>query len=457
MDERVAARIFICSLVLYIVLYGVFVTGGFQLDWPNIYILIIFIPILLIDCLKTAVESFLPRNFLKGKEESSKITTIIPTRDGADTLAATLEDLLKRFKPERIIVSSNGSTDATDDIARKYGVTLFSTEEPIGKVEAINRALPLVETEYTLILDDDVLIGNAVMPTDPLGDTYAGVAFRVLPKPGNWVTSMQLHEYRKSMDIGKGFHNMFATVQNISGAIGLFKTAELIRQVPLHTGEFSGEDLQRTLLIHLSDESRGVVITDSLVETDVPNTLLDLYHQRISGWSPGLFANIGNYLKIMVKKRTPFALRYDAFYNVFLVAALDPLRCIALPIIFFYPVITVLFYITYILLESIPYFVLKAREPLWVVLLFPFFGIFNFVTRMTALVVFIYRRFAVFLARSRALDDYRYTKTRYRVASIFLSTMLIWIVLTLALVSTKYATAQKIFTGLNEVTVHLQK
>ncbi len=422
-NERILIYPFLLTVVFYITIYGIYVTDGFKDTEFDLLFLFIFIPIILIDVLKTSLEcsasSLVNSNDLI-VEDLKNVSVIIPTKDGAGTLANTLEDLLKKFKPNQIIVASNGSTDRTCEIARNYNVVLLEIEKPIGKIDAINEALLLVKTKYCLTMDDDVLIGNAIIPTHLLKNA-SGVALRVLPKIEGWVTQIQAHEYRKSMDIGKNFHNLSATVHSISGAIGLFRTTELVRQIKLHTGEFSGEDLQRTLLIHLAKKNSRVVLSESIVETEVPNTLWELYKQRVFGWGPGLLSNTGNLFKILFKKGTHIKLRYEAFYTLFLVLIMDPLRLIAIPILFWYPKITLIVYVVYVMLEMIPYYKLSRIEPLWVPFVAPLYGIFNFLARTTGALVFLYRRTAVFIANKPRFDDYRTVGLRYRLSSIILS------------------------------------
>lgn len=424
-NERVVIQLTLLGLFAWVVSYGVFIANGFESLRFGYSALFVLVPLFCVDAFKMALETFLRDDFYTGKEELEKITIVIPTYNGAGVLPATLDGLLRRFNPEQIIVSSNGSTDDTCGLVRRYeGVRLIESKEPIGKVSAINVALAEVATPYCLIMDDDVLIGSATFPTDPLGEVYGGIAFRVLPKTTNWVTLIQAHEYRKSMDIGKVFHNARATVQNISGAIGLFKTGELKRQIEIHTGEFCGEDLQRTLLIHLAADNRGVVIVDSLVETEVPDTLPSLFKQRVYGWNPGMYSNFLNYLRLLIRKNIPWTLKYDAFYNAVLVTLTDPLRVVALPVLIFNPAIALVIYATYVFLESIPYLALKRKEPYWVVLAFPLYGIFNFVGRITAFAVFAYRRFAVLFARQDKPDDYRHAHLLHKFSGVIASQML---------------------------------
>lgn len=412
-------------LLAYVVMFSFLQTEGFVWTSFQLYYLSILLPIWLVDGLKVFLESFTRRSYRSSAEDLSKVTVVIACKDGEDVIGATLRSLLQRFVPNQIIVASNGSTDHTCMIAQSYGVELLNIKQPLGKVRAINRALNHVKTPYVLLLDDDTLVGNARIPTGLLDEGFEGVAFRVLVKKSNWVSQVQLYEYRKSTDIGKRYHNNRASVQNISGAIGLFSLKELKRQIRKHSGEFSGEDLQRTLLIHLAQDARGVVLTDSTVYTQPPDTVNGLFRQRVFGWFPGLFANFRNYIKVMTRDRMPVALRFDAFYNVFLVMLLDVVRLLSLPILILYPWYFITMYLLYVFFESIGYFRMQASDPYWVVLIYPFYGLFGFITRYCAFAVFAYRRLTVLFGKRRFLDDYRSVSYPLKVCASLVGCLLI--------------------------------
>ena len=392
---------------------------------------IIIIPIWLVDGFKVFLESFTRRSYRTSTEDLSKVTVVIACKDGDDVIEYALQSLLKRFKPEQVIVASNGSTDHTCLIVEHYNVRLLDIKEPVGKVRAINRALDLVTTPYVLIMDDDTLIEKAMIPTGLLDEGYEGVAFRVLVNKSNWLTQLQSFEYRKTTDLGKRYHNGKASVQNISGAVGLFSLKELRRQIKKHSGEFSGEDLQRTLLIHLAQDARGVVLTDSIVYTQPPITVNGLFKQRVFSWFPGLYANIKNYLKVMTRDQMPAPLRFDAFYNVFFVMFLDILRLLSLPILVLYPWYFVITYVTYGLLEAITYARTDKSEPYWVVIVYPIYGLFGFITRVCAFATFLYRRCAVKFANKKFLDDFRSVSPAYKYMAILTSIAIIGSVLVL--------------------------
>lgn len=375
------------------------------------------------------IESFGVKKLFKPVEDISKVTVVVPTYNGEDTIGITIEDLLLKFDKDKIVIVSNGSIDNTISIASSYGVVVVEITEPVGKVWAINYGLDNVKTPYVLIMDDDTLVSNAIIPTNALDQGYEGVAFRVLPIIQGPLTVLQTYEYRKSMDIARTYHNKTATVQSISGAIGLFHTKELVRQINLHTGEFSGEDLQRTLLIHIGIENKGVVIADSTVVTYVPNTLKDLFKQRIFGWNPGFLANFGIYIKILFKKSTPIQMKYEAFYSVVLVTLGDILRVISLPVLLFSPAYIIVFYITYIFLETIPWYRLGRKDPYWTVLISPIYGLFNFIARILANGVFMYRRMSYFFGKGKKYDDYRQAGKATRLVSVTVSLLLLFLLI----------------------------
>jgi cellulose synthase/poly-beta-1,6-N-acetylglucosamine synthase-like glycosyltransferase len=406
-SDRTVSPIVLSLVVFYLLSYGIFVSKGFHFVAFSMLFMLILIPVFLVDCLKNFGEIFVPANFYSSYEDLSKVTVVIACKDGGSVLTKTLKELVLRFDKDKIIVSSNGSSDSTCAIARSFDVKYLNIKESVGKVVAINTALSQVVTPYVLIMDDDTLIGRASIPTGALQAGYSAVAFRVLPVHDGWLSRLQMHEYRKSSDISKKYHNRHGSVGNISGAIGLFNTQELIRQIPLHTGEFAGEDLQRTLLLHLAANSDGVVLSDTIIRTQAPKNIKELFNQRVYGWNPGLYSNFLNFLKIIGNNKAPFIMRLEAFYNCFFVVVMDVLRLATLPILIFNPWYFVITYFAYVMFEIIFYVFMGRHEPLWVLFAFPIFGLFSFFTRLIAFGVFVYRRIAVKHANVEFLDGFR--------------------------------------------------
>jgi cellulose synthase/poly-beta-1,6-N-acetylglucosamine synthase-like glycosyltransferase len=417
-------------LLAYIVAYGIIRLHGFVIGRFNEGYLVIIVPIFIVDGVRGILDIAFAKEYKEAEEDLSKVTVVIACKDGEPVIGATLDDLKKKFAPSQIIVASNGSTDKTCEIVRSHDAICLEVVEPIGKVRAINHAMSFVKTPYVLLLDDDTLLNGALIPTGLLDKNYGGVAFRVHVKrhaKNSLATLIQAHEYRKSSDIGKRRHNKHAAVQNISGAVGLYTHKELVRQVELHSGEFSGEDLQRTMLLHLAIDShyKGVVLAHSIVLTEAPSDFRSLYRQRVFGWFPGQYANFKNYIKVMFSSHAPRGLREDAFYNVFFVMFMDIIRIVALPIMIFYPWYFVVMYVTYVTLETIAYLKNSRQEPYWVVLIYPFYGLFGLVTRLGAFCAFCYRRLIAHLCHMKYYDDYRRASASIKLLSLSLVMILL--------------------------------
>lgn len=421
--DQLAGNVMPFMLIGYTIAFGMLRLHGLHFSISLGY-LIILLPLWLVDGFRGSYETFLKRQYRVGHEELDKVTVVIACKDGEDVIGVTLRNLRRRFRGRQIMVVSNGSTDRTCQIVREYGAVCLDVKEPLGKVRAINYALHRVQTPYVLLLDDDTVINDALLPTSLLDRGYGAVAFRVYVKKSTWITQLQSYEYRKGSDVGKRRHNKAATVQNVSGAIGLFRLSELRRQVRLHTGEFSGEDLQRTLLVHLAAERQGVVLASSIVYTTPPETFMQLYQQRVFRWFPGLYANFTNYIRLGFKKHIPLAQREDAFYNSFLVLILDILRFLSLPVAIFYPWYFVIMYVGYVLLETITYLRHHDKEtPYWVVLSYPLYGIFGLFVRLGAFATFIYRRLVVKIGRFNFLDDFRQARLAVKLLGVLLAVM----------------------------------
>ncbi len=88
----------------------------------------------------------------------SEITVVIPARNAAATLAATLDSVLGQSRaPAAILVVDDGSTDATTQVVGRFaaaGVTLL-TGPGRGVAAARNTGLRAAATEWVALLDAD--------------------------------------------------------------------------------------------------------------------------------------------------------------------------------------------------------------------------------------------------------------------------------------------------------------
>jgi cellulose synthase/poly-beta-1,6-N-acetylglucosamine synthase-like glycosyltransferase len=258
-------------------------------------------------------------------------------------------------------------------------------------------------------------MGGAGIPTSLITeDGYDAAAFHVLPdrrardgaRGNTFLGAMQRYEYGKSMEIGKRFHDVTESVSCISGAVGLYRTRDLDRLHHQHTGVFQAEDLQRTM-IHLLHRHR-IVFSNEPAWTVAPATWKELLRQRLTGWYPGLYHQVANFIRLMFHRGASWRLRYEMLYNLYTVVS-DPLKVWSMAVIAFTPSLrwwALVIYLTYLAFEIYPYWVVRIpgdrrRTPLPVLLLYPIYGAFHTVLRTISLGTWFWYRYVTGSMRPR--------------------------------------------------------
>jgi GT2 family glycosyltransferase len=90
-----------------------------------------------------------------------RISVIIPTRNGARTLATCLESLrASSFPAAEIIAVDDASTDATGDIARRFDCRVIRADENIGAARAKNHGAREATGDVLFFTDDDVIVSR---------------------------------------------------------------------------------------------------------------------------------------------------------------------------------------------------------------------------------------------------------------------------------------------------------
>ncbi len=361
---------------------------------------------ILVDGIKLIVESFAHGKAMHFGSEPDLVTVIIAAHNEEKSIVRTLNSVARVVPMNNIIVVDDESTDGTGKLVNILAPDANLLEiTHTGKVGAIHSALAHVDTPYVMLLDADIELKDGfVIPTDALREGHAtAVAFNVVPKiEGNTflnriLLNLQKHEYAKSMQIGRKFNNVTKSVHCISGAAGLFKTERLMKLSKQHTTIFPGEDLERTLLeLNASGE---VIFADEEVLTDVPQTFLSLSRQRILGWWPGLWRNIWLFVKIVIRRREPFRLRYELAYELFSLFT-DPLKVLSLVAMIVAGSwgLILFIYLLYLVLEILVFWRLQRLTgnylnlTLSVILLYPVYSALQMIYRAFAFGVFVWKK-----------------------------------------------------------------
>jgi cellulose synthase/poly-beta-1,6-N-acetylglucosamine synthase-like glycosyltransferase len=369
----------------------------------------------LVDFLKLLMELLGRAEDRRFRSDPSQVTAVIASRNGADLLSGTIDDITQQIPPERIIVVDDGSTDETAAIACAKGCVVHRFAQSKGKASAINYAVYRVRSPFTLLLDDDTRMGNARLPTALLSENACdAVAFHVLPdrrnrngsRGNNFIGKLQRYEYGKSMEIGKRFHDVSQSVSCISGAAGLFRTADLNDLHHEHSTVFQGEDLQRTI-IHLL-HGRRIVFANEPVWTVAPGNWRQWLVQRLVGWYPGFIDQLPNMVRLLLAPGHGIRLRYEMAYNIYTVL-FDWLKVVSLVVLATTPGLRwwlLVLYLLYLGFELYSWWVVRipgtrARAPAGVLLMYPIYGALNTVLRTASLVVWVYLRFVTGVMRPR--------------------------------------------------------
>ncbi len=382
--------------------------------WTHSLVFVVLFCIL-VDFVKLVVELLGRSEDRRFASDPSLVTAVIPCRNGAQVLSSTVEELRRFLPPERILVIDDASTDRTALVARSLGCQVHRFAKRKGKAAAVNYAVHRVQTPLTLLLDDDTRLGGARIPTSLIADEgFDAVAFHVLPDrrnrggaEGNTLLGhLQRYEYGKSMEIGKRFHDVTQSVSCVSGAVGLFRTADLNELHHQHTGAFPGEDLQRTI-IHLL-HGRRIVFANEPVWTVAPSRILPWLRQRLLGWYPGLYHQLVNFFRLMFRSGSSWRLRYEMVYNVYMVVS-DPLKTWSIFVILLAPGLrwwALVIYLTYLAFEIYPWWVVhvpasRRRAPLLVLFLYPIYGALNTLLRTASLLTWFWYRHVTGAMRPR--------------------------------------------------------
>jgi cellulose synthase/poly-beta-1,6-N-acetylglucosamine synthase-like glycosyltransferase len=102
-----------------------------------------------------------PRPGAGSSEPPRRVTAVVAVRNGAELIGEKIDDLLALTPPDgglEIIISSDGSTDATAEIARSRadrGVVVIESDVHAGKAAALNRAVEQATGDVILLTDAD--------------------------------------------------------------------------------------------------------------------------------------------------------------------------------------------------------------------------------------------------------------------------------------------------------------
>lgn len=226
------------------------------------------------------------------------LTLLVAAYNEATSIAGTLESIDRQQYPGKlkVIVINDGSTDTTVEIVQTAQsmypwLELLDLTTNVGKAEALNQGLKLVDTELMITVDgDSYLFKDALIRlverylSDPAGTAAVAGAVLVRNSRHNFVTAIQEWDYYHGIAAVKRVQSLYHGALVAQGAFSLYRT-ELVKEL----GGWEtcvGEDIVLTWAL-LRKGYRIGYAEDACLFTNAPTTWNNLVKQRVR-WARGL-------------------------------------------------------------------------------------------------------------------------------------------------------------------------
>ncbi len=230
----------------------------------------------------------LPFQSYKPLKKRPKISVLIAGHNEADVVERCVHALQEQsWKPDEIIMVSDGSTDATAsrlrDLRQRGLVTeVHSTGLRSGKSAATNLARSRASGDVILNVDCDCTLDRHAFERicEPFQDPKVGVVAGnvVVRNPDrSFITGYQSVEYLVILGLGKRGGNITDQVTCASGAFAAFRREALSEISGLDAG--GGEDLDITLRMRKAGW-KARFAPEAICYTDVPETFKAFIRQR---------------------------------------------------------------------------------------------------------------------------------------------------------------------------------
>jgi biofilm PGA synthesis N-glycosyltransferase PgaC len=221
------------------------------------------------------------------------IAVVVPAHNEELVITRTIEGLLEQTYPNmQIHIVSDGSIDATVEIARRYqdrGVIVHDLKPNRGKSKALQHALEYIDTDLFMVVDADTVADPDAIGTivQQFMDLHVG-AVTGHPRVRNVVnllTAIQAMEYAVIVSLAKRAEQFWGGLYTVSGAAACFRT-QALRQVGGWSEKTATEDIEISWRLQkagwlLAYEPRA------LFRVQAPVGLGALYRQR-RRWAQGM-------------------------------------------------------------------------------------------------------------------------------------------------------------------------
>jgi len=221
------------------------------------------------------------------------VTVVIPAWNEEDYIAATIESVLTQDYPLDVIVVNDRSTDATSDIAKRYnnqGVRVIDVEEKAGsKSQALNKAIPYVETDIFICVDADTELNtnsvSKLMRAFNNDNVAVASGFVVSKNDRNFWQCARRGEYIVGQSITKSAQENMNSVLVASGCFFAIRS-ELLKCHGFDHRTLA-EDMDLTWCA-IEDGYDVAFVQDAYCYVNDPDSWY-LYYKQVYRWYAGLF------------------------------------------------------------------------------------------------------------------------------------------------------------------------
>ncbi|HEY8718351.1 glycosyltransferase family 2 protein, partial [Pengzhenrongella sp.] len=289
---------------------SVWISGGWVRDLvPVTGVVLAWVIVILVAYLPGAIVAFLAVSLLLDRQPPLRVaspttglTVIIAARNEERGIGETIAAISRTdyAGPVFVILADNGSTDGTCDAARAtaadLGISLRIICEPTpGKSNALNTALPHVDTPYVVTVDADTLLHKEslrrlVSRLESAPSDTAAVAGTVLVRNSrvNLLTRMQEWDYYLGIAAVKRMQGLYQATLVAQGAFSLYLTEE-VRRVG-GWPDAIGEDIVVTWRL-MEHGDRVLFEPTAVAFTDAPVLVRHFMRQR-ARWARGMLEGI---------------------------------------------------------------------------------------------------------------------------------------------------------------------
>lgn len=238
---------------------------------------------------------WLGKNKFSDEPSQLSVTVVIPAWNEEAFIARTIESVLAQDYPCRLIIVNDRSTDRTSEIAEKYtvdypGVCLLNVTEKAGsKSQALNRALPYIDTDIFVCVDADT-----ELEPDSLGklmrafnnpNVQVASGFVIAKNSRNFWQGARAGEYIVGQSITKGAQENINAVLVASGCFFAIRSKLLLEHG--FDNRTMAEDMDLTWIAIEAGYDVAFVQDARCYVTD-PDSW-QLYQKQIYRWYAGMF------------------------------------------------------------------------------------------------------------------------------------------------------------------------